>query len=307
MNFLKAIKNIFWGLLITLIVSFVLFDPQSAYAANGGRIGGRSFQPQSLPRAENYMNSYRNTYSGFRRGGIGFPFIIPFFGFGGGGLFGFLILFAISGAIINSIRGVLSPTNQSQGSINQKQPKFSSIIQVQVGLLAQAKSLQKELIELAESSDTKTSNGLQFILQETTVALLRISDLWVYGNCEKGNVPYPAIESTFNKLSITERSKIKSELISNFSGKIQINQTPIETNQIPKNEFIAVTILIATNANIPVTKAIDFSSLKEILRVAGSISSNDLLAIEVIWQPQGEGEILSSEELVTAYPNLKYL
>ena len=47
--------------------------------------------------------------------------------------------------------------------------------------------------------------------------------------------------------------------------------------------------------------------LKTSLRILGSISSNDLMALEVIWQPDGRGEVLTAEELVTAYPNLKHL
>ena len=35
--------------------------------------------------------------------------------------------------------------------------------------------------------------------------------------------------------------------------------------------------------------------------------STDLIALEIIWQPEGEGDVLSSEELVTTYPNLKHL
>jgi uncharacterized membrane protein len=35
--------------------------------------------------------------------------------------------------------------------------------------------------------------------------------------------------------------------------------------------------------------------------------ANDLLALEVIWQPEGAGEVLSSEELITAYPDLQHL
>jgi len=37
------------------------------------------------------------------------------------------------------------------------------------------------------------------------------------------------------------------------------------------------------------------------------VPSNDLLALEVIWQPEGAGEVLSTEELLTAYPDLKHL
>jgi len=67
-----------------------------ATAASGGRIGGGSFQAPSSPRSQNYGgyggNNFRGYGSGYRGGGIGFPFLLPIFGFGGGGIFGFLIL-----------------------------------------------------------------------------------------------------------------------------------------------------------------------------------------------------------------------
>ena len=31
------------------------------------------------------------------------------------------------------------------------------------------------------------------------------------------------------------------------------------------------------------------------------------MALEVIWQPEGRGDVLSAEELLTAYPNLQHL
>jgi uncharacterized membrane protein len=37
------------------------------------------------------------------------------------------------------------------------------------------------------------------------------------------------------------------------------------------------------------------------------VSSTELVALEVIWQPEGAGEVLSTEELLTAYPNLQHL
>jgi uncharacterized membrane protein len=37
------------------------------------------------------------------------------------------------------------------------------------------------------------------------------------------------------------------------------------------------------------------------------VAADDLLALEVIWQPEGEGESLSSAELVTQYPSLQHL
>merc|ERR1711938_254257 len=51
-----------------------------------------------------------------------------------------------------------------------------SLLQLQIGLLASAKDLQSDLRQLASSADTSNSSGLQRVLQDTTLALLRQPD-----------------------------------------------------------------------------------------------------------------------------------
>ena len=300
-------------LLPLAITSLLVAKPAPSLAASGGRIGGGSFRTPSLPRSRGYGGSgYRGGgYGGsYRGGGIGFPFILPFFGFGGGGLFGFLILMTITGVIINSIRGTSSSfeTNTSYAEKAQSQTPVT-IIQIQIGLLAKAKAVQEDLRNIASSSDTSTSQGLQIALQETTLALLRQPELWVYANAESGTVPFSTSESTFNKLSMTERSKLKSEITSNFGGAIKIETTNSELagEADPTNEYIAVTLLIATKGKTRINDSSNSENLKESLRTLGSISSYELMALEVIWQPEKQGDVLSAEELVTSYPNLKHL
>ena len=144
---------------------------------------------------------------------MGFPFILPIFGFGGGGLFGFLILLSIAGVIANSIRGSNSPTiGSTSRSLNANTPAPVNMVQLQIGLLASAKNIQTDLRELASSANTSDSSGLQRVLQETTLSILRKPNLWVYANLETGQVPFNTAESTFNRLSLTERSKLTAEI-----------------------------------------------------------------------------------------------
>ncbi len=309
-RFLKKQKHFFASIFLALFALLLFFtSPQSVNAANGGRVGGGSFSSPSMPRQNGYNSGYQENFGGYRSRGIGFPFILPFFGFGGGGLFGFLILFAITGTIINSIRKGIARTTNSQEAVEITKSRTASISQLQVALLASATFLQRDMKQIAQTSNTNTPDGLQKALQETTLALLRHPDQWAYGNIECGNVPFSAAESTFNKLSITERSKIDKEVISNVSGKIksELKQSLSKGIDTQENEFIAVTLLLASKNTIGLNKDISFDSLKETLSTLGSTSSNDLLAFEVIWQPEGDGEILSSEKLLTSYPNLKHL
>ena len=291
-----------------LVLGLGLASPQPADAARGGRMGGGSFRapsPRSVPRS---TGGYRSGYGGgYRGGGFGFPFIIPIFGFGGGGLFGLLILMAVAGVLVNALRGAGSAPSIGGMDAAPATPRNVNMIQVQVGLLAGAKALQDDLRKLAQSSDTSSSTGLQRILQESTLALLRQPDLWVYANADSGSVPFSSAESTFNRLSMNERSKLDAELTSNVGGQTMSSNAGAVGEADATNEFIVVTLLVASTATTQLKGASTGEDLRQTLRILGSTSSSDLMALEVIWQPEGRGDVLSAEELITAYPNLQHL
>ena len=287
--------------------------PQQADAARGGRMGGGSFRAPSMPRtmprsSGGYRGGYGGGYGGYgRRGGFGFPFIIPIFGFGGGGLFGLLILMAIAGVLVNALRGAGSAPGIGGAVATPVVPSKVNMIQLQVGLLAGAKALQDDLRTLAKSADTSSSTGLQRVLQESTLALLRHPDLWVYANAESGSVPFNTAEATFNRLSINERSKLDAEVTSNVGGQNLSGTNDVVGDADATNEFIVVTLLVASTATAQLKGASTAEELRQSLRILGSTSSTDLIALEVIWQPEGRGDVLSAEELITAYPNLQHL
>jgi uncharacterized membrane protein len=301
--------------LLSTVLGVLLALPQPSLAASGGRIGGGSFRSApSMPRS--YGGGYRGGYGGGVQrgygggfgGGLGFPFIVPFF-FGGGGLFGFLVLMAVVGLLVNALRGgggPALPAGMRGGDLDRPQADGPvAVAQLQVGLLASARELQRDLRNLAGQADTRTNSGLQRVLQESTLALLRHPDLWVYANAEVGQVPFAAAESTFNRLSMTERSKLRSELTSNVAGSV--SQAPAAGESDATSDYIAVTLLVASRGRIPLKPVSGSEELREALRLLGSVPSDHLLALEVIWQPEGAGEVLSADELITAYPDLKHL
>ena len=304
------------GLLLPVLVALLLVVPKPALAASGGRIGGGSFRSSPMPRSYGGGGGgyggggYSRGYGG---GGIGFPFLIPFFGFGGGGLFGFLILMAVVGLFANALRGgggggSSAIASGDRGPISSHRPDGPvAIAQLQVGLLATARDLQQDLRGLAASADTSSNAGLQRVLQDTTLALLRHPDLWVYASAEVGQVPFAAAESTFNRLSMTERSKLSREVTSNVGGQKLDDRPGVAGNADATSDYIAVTVLVASRSRLTLKPLKADEDLREALRLLGSVSSSDLLALEVIWQPEGAGEVLSTEELLTAYPNLQHL
>ena len=302
---------------LSSVLAVLVALPQPSLAASGGRIGGGSFRSApSMPRSYGGGGSYRGGYGGgyqrsYGGGGFGFPFIVPFF-FGGGGLFGFLVLMAVVGLLVNAVRGGGGgqglPAGVRGGDLDGYRPDGPvSIAQLQVGLLASARDLQRDLRRLAGSADTGSSAGLQRVLQESTLALLRHPDLWVYASADVGQVPFQAAESTFNRLSMTERSKLAGEVTSNVGGAVNRGAGTSAGDADATSDYIAVTLLVASRSRLALKSVNSSEELREALRLVGAVPADQLLALEVIWQPEGAGDVLSADELITAYPDLKHL
>ena len=306
-----------WLTLPVLTMVLLVVRPDPSWAASGGRIGGGSFRSSpSMPRSYGgggYGGGYRGGYGG---GGIGFPFLIPMFGFGGGGLFGFLVLMAVVGLLVNAVRG--GGGGQSGGpslasgrggdlAYGSRPDGPVTIAQVQVGLLATARDLQTDLRRLASSADTSQAAGLQKALQETTLALLRHPDLWVYANSEVGQVPFASAESTFNRLSMGERSKLDREITTNVAGQRLNAGDGVSGDSDASSDFIAITLLVASRNKLALKGSDTAEQLRQSLQQLGAVGVDDLIALEVIWQPEGVGEVLSTDALITAYPDLQHL
>jgi len=304
-----------------LAMALLVAQPDPSWAASGGRIGGGSFRSSpSMSRSYgggNYGGGYGGGYrGGYGGGGIGFPFLIPIFGFGGGGLFGFLVLMGVVGLLLNAVRGgggrqaggpALASGRGGDLAYGARPDGPVTIAQVQVGLLATARDLQTDLRRLASSADTSQAAGLQKALQETTLALLRHPDLWVYANSEVGQVPFASAESTFNRLSMAERSKLDREITSNVAGQ-RLNDAALASGDSDaSSDFIAITLLVASRHKLMLKGSDTADHLRESLQQLGAVGVEDLIALEVIWQPEGVGDVLSTDALITAYPDLQHL
>ncbi len=317
----SAVKPLLKSLVVFgLIFTLVLGNASTALAArSGGRIGGGSFRAPSSRTYSSPSGGYRAPVGGYGGGygygyggGIGFPFLFPFFGIGGGfgGLFGILIFFAIANFLVQAFRRVGSDgDNDVPGYSN---PKIS-VGRVQVGLLEGARGLQKELNELGLSADTGSAVGRAQVLQESTLALLRHPEYWVYGAAQSQQTALEAAEAKFNQLALSERSKFTEETLSNVNNQLRQGTTnasltgsggQLSTTEAP-GEYIVVTILVGTEGKLELPKINSSDDLRQALRQIGGISSDRLLAVELLWTPQAEGDTLTSDDLMAGYPDLQ--
>jgi uncharacterized membrane protein len=112
-------------------------------------------------------------------------------------------------------------------------------------------------------------------------------------------------EASFNRVSMEERGKFNRETLSNVSGRTTRDVARVKGDGI--NEMIVVTVIAAVDGKLMPTDIHSQEDLKSNLELLGSIPSDRLLALEVLWTPQDEGDFFTKEELVTDYPTLNMI
>ncbi|WP_258040874.1 DUF1517 domain-containing protein [Pseudanabaena sp. BC1403] len=289
---------------VSLVAMIVFGGAHEAFAKrSGGRMGGSSFKSapsRSAPSNSGYSgSSYNNNYGG------GIPFIF-WGGGGGGGLFTILLLVIVAGAVMQAFRG------RGNGEGITGMDSKVSVAKIQVGLLSSARSLQQELTRLALESDTSSVEGLATVTRETAISLMRHPEYWVYVSSANENTKFALAEQKFNSLVMSERSKLNAEVLSNVSGRVLQGKTATSLPSAGSldleapSEYIVVTLLLAVAGDslskLPPLRST--ADLQSALSAIGSVPADNLLAVEVLWEPQSEDYTLTTDEVLTIYPDL---
>lgn len=312
----KLLKSITSAIaLIALIATLFFSQATPADAASyGGRMGGGSFR--SAPsRSYSAPRSYGGGGGGYNRGGgmgggssfFFFPSPWMFFGggMGGGGLLPLLVFAGLASVALQAFQR-FQDGGQSLGG----QSSTVSVSKVQVGLLADAKSLQTDLNRIAASANTSSSAGLAKVLQETTLSLMRHPEYWAYAGGETKQSSMLAAESEFNRIALSERSKFLGESVSNVAGQIQSGDRAIAvstpgTLAEQSSEYIVVTLLVGAEGKLEIPAINDAVDLRRALSTLGAVGSERLLSLEVLWQPGSIDGVLTSDDMIEYYPKLK--
>lgn len=309
---LQGVRSLLKPLLaLGLALALMLGHADGAWAAKaGGRIGGGRFAPapRMAPTSRAPMGGGYAPGGGF---GMPMPFIFPLFGFGGGfgGLFTLLMVLAIANFLVNSFRRSGSGDDYTPGTSSN--PPVA-VAKLQVGLLANARSLQDDLNRLALTADTGSTTGLAKLIQETSLALLRHPEYWVYGASEKVETRLLSAEQAFNRYTLAVRSQFTEETLSNVNNQLT-QATPKATLAPPAEdlatpgEYILATLVVASQGKLDLPDVRSTEDLRRALGQVGAIASDALLAVEVLWTPQQSGETLSADEMIAEYPHLRLL
>jgi uncharacterized membrane protein len=305
---------------LALVVGLVFSQAHSALAArSGGGFGGGSFRRPSVPtrmapsRPMPGPSGYG--YGGGFGGGFGFPFMLPFMFGGGGSLLSILVVIAIANFLFSSFRKATS--TEAAGGVSEQDltnPPVS-INTLQIGLLAEARALKTDLDRIALNANTNTSAGLVESLQESTLALLRHPEYWVFANAEGQQTRLMSAEAEFNRRTLSERSKLKEETLSNYSDQIKqkaATATLPTTDDVSAlsqapGEYILVTLIVASQGKLDLSTVQSAQDVKKALGQIGSVGAQDLLAMRVLWTPQLSDDALTADDLLESYPKLRRL
>lgn len=251
-------------------------------------------------------------------------FLSPFgmgygmYGGGGGGGGGFLSLLfwgTMAVFLIQAFQrsrgenGASYDNNDTSGGGGMSSMERFAVAKVQVGLLGSARELQTDLEGIASKADTTSPQGLQYILQETVLSLMRNPQYCVYGYAKSGSERgMSRAESRFNQLSLEERSKFEKETLVNVGGRSKrasLSGSGSDNGGLGESkELIVVTVLVAASCPLKLKQVGSFSALKEDLSILGSLGASDILAVEVLWTPEEEDDFFTREDLAADYPML---
>jgi uncharacterized membrane protein len=295
---------------VGLALTLVFAQTGDALAArSGGRIGGGSFRAPSRGYSAP-GGGYSNRGGGYGYGGGFSPFYIPFlFGGGGGSLLSLLVLVAVGGFLLQSFRRATGG-DSFEGDVYNPQV---SIAEIQVGLLADAREVQSKLDRLAETVNADTASGRMYLLQETSLELLRHPEYWTYGKTSTQQAKLDRAEAVFNQLSLAERGKFTTETLSKVNNQLRQAETnaaltstgELATVDQERSEYIIVTLLVAATRPLQLPKINGDADLRQALQTLGSLDASALVAIEAIWTPQANGDALTTDDILAHYPDLK--
>ncbi|KAG2484725.1 hypothetical protein HYH03_016472 [Edaphochlamys debaryana] len=185
-----------------------------------------------------------------------------------------------------------------------------TVLKVQVGLFGDVRKWQKDLERLSELFDTDDEESLHYILQETVTKLLRNMEYCAYGQTA-GKVfdNLDECEQKFNEVSLEERTKFKEETLSNVDGRIRKRAMDSSTSgpDVGLDMWLCCTLVVATEGKLKLPKITGQQDMRKALTVLGSVSPDTLLAFELLWTPQAEGDSYSKDELLADFPNLALL
>lgn len=327
-------RNVFFTLLA--LSPLGAYESADAAQRSGGRVGGSGFRSApsqtrrySAPPSRSYSPGVQSRgyvqpvpvlpYGGY---GYGFSPFSPFSPFGfGGGMMGYragispvdvLILGGIAYTAFNIIK------NQVGGSqwegMDETAPSSLgngvTVLKIQVGLQVSDRSAKDSILgqldDIARTADVSTRQGLSSLVSSTALALLRSFNTWVSAAGEDQQFSGKGGETEYSRLAIRERSKFEKEV--NMMASRSAASSPYLVDSRPTLCVVTLCVAIRGKSTKIGNSLNSAAKLRQALQTLAADAMTDdgenVLATEVLWTPQDEGDVLTKRDLIQDYPEL---
>ncbi len=264
--------------------------------------GGNSyFVKSAILFAEIVLNKYYYKYNKK-------PFrveLIIFFVLVVGG-FGFLIYF-----LGRKSKKTTYNTYSTSKSTNSSQTDESyQSLKIQFALHSTADYIRDELKTIGEPLDFDDPDDLKKLLKETSNTLINNSDYikYAFASLSQKTKEISKAQEIFEDLTYEESDKLSQETFKKLKGRSVTKQMLSEGNKpyfMEIKEYIVFTIIV-TFANYEISILDDYSwrNYKSVLEQITQLISDNLIAVEIIWSPDAENDILTEDDITLYYNNL---
>lgn len=221
---------------------------------------------------------------------------------GGGDFGGFLLFFALIVLVFALVSWIQMPSTVSGSTV---ETLYLSSLALGIDWHARG-ALQKKLADLAAQKLGGTAEGRVKMLREVVLALMRAELSWLYVAYETASLPGSAAEPRFLEACTRARSRFRRELIRDEGGVLTA-EAPGAIAVRPEEGAGTVVVSLILVTRRPLAGWTGMADAKEIraaLSSRSSVTSKDLVAIEVVWSPAAEEDRMSTAELEQHYPEL---
>jgi len=219
------------------------------------------------------------------------PFGFSPFGFGFGfGLPAPLLLLGVGGLALTSFRSSRGIEQQDDA------PGAALCLQVACYCSDRPDSLYGKLQTLARGADTDSYEGLQRLVSDTCLAMLRSSKDWIAARTESQTKGFMTndVETSFNKLVMQERSKW------------EVEQKSLKRSGPGEATYMVATLVVLLREGSelqPITGTADLREAIAALAADVSVEGN-LLGAEVLWTPEDDNDIMDRDDMFMNFPEL---
>lgn len=167
-------------------------------------------------------------------------------------------------------------------------------------------AIQARMRAFAEEGDTKSAEGRARLLGDALALLLEHERSFSHAQWSAMSAPPDDARAHFTRTATEARACFAVEVIRNADGQVT-HQAPPALKETDAPGVVLVTVIVARRVPLPAPKSLDRAALTDGLRVLGSTTAAELVAMEVIWSPAEDRDRVEVAELLAKHPAMRAL